>query len=72
MFLERKLKFGKESSHSSYKITHIIEACIHASHSHKKGDVGMAKHLYKSTETRDELSITLYLQLIAFKIVFKE
>ena len=27
-----------------------------------KNDVGMAKHLYKSTETRDELSITLYLQ----------
>ena len=28
----------------------------------KKGDVGMAKQFYKSTETRDELSITLYLQ----------
>ena len=29
----------------------------------KKGDVGMAKHFsLKSTGTRDELSITLYLQ----------
>ena len=28
----------------------------------KKGDVGMAKHLSKSTGTRDELSITLYVQ----------
>ena len=28
----------------------------------KKGAVGIAKHVYKSTETRDELSITLYLQ----------
>ena len=28
----------------------------------KKGDVGMAKHFSKSTETRNELWITLYLQ----------
>ena len=28
----------------------------------KKGDVEMAKHFSKRTETRDELSITLYLQ----------
>ena len=28
----------------------------------KIGDVGMAKHFSKSTGTRDELSITLYLQ----------
>ena len=28
----------------------------------KKGDVGLAKHFSKSTETRDELLITLYLQ----------
>ena len=28
----------------------------------KKGDVGMAKHFSKSTGTKDELSITLYLQ----------
>ena len=28
----------------------------------KKRDVGMAKHFSKSTGTRDELSITLYLQ----------
>ena len=28
----------------------------------KKGDVGMAKHSLKTTGTRDELSITLYLQ----------
>ena len=28
----------------------------------KKGDIGMAKYFSKSTETGDELSITLYLQ----------
>ena len=28
----------------------------------EKGDVGMAKHTLKGTETRDELSITLYMQ----------
>ena len=28
----------------------------------KKGDVGMAKHSLKCTGTRDEPSITLYLQ----------